>query len=59
VAASLRNEPGIAVEVIDGNHGEFTVSVDGRVVAQKDKSLPEIADVLKAVRQAPAVGAVV
>jgi hypothetical protein len=33
--ASLKKEPGVEVEVVNGNRGEFTVSVDGRVVARK------------------------
>jgi len=51
VAAQLRKEPGVDVQVVDGNRGEFTVLVDGRVVAQKGDSLPSADDVLAAVRQ--------
>ena len=35
VADALRKEPGVEVEVVNGNRGEFTVLVDGRVIAQK------------------------
>ena len=40
------------MELINGNRGEFTVSVDGRVVAQKGESLPGNDEVLAAVRGA-------
>jgi len=39
------------VEVVDGDHGEFTVSVDGQVVARKGESLPSVDEVLAAVRK--------
>jgi hypothetical protein len=49
----LRREPGVEVEVMDGKHGEFTVLVDGRVVAKKGLIFkPSLGTVLKAVRQA-------
>jgi hypothetical protein len=35
VADALRKEPGVEVSVVDGNRGELTINVDGRVVAQK------------------------
>jgi thiamine biosynthesis lipoprotein ApbE len=35
VADALRKEPGLSVDLIDGNRGEFTVLVDGRTVAGK------------------------
>ena len=38
--------------MVNGNRGEFTVSVDGKVVAQKGESLPTIEEVLSAVRKA-------
>jgi hypothetical protein len=50
VADLLRKEPDTQVEVIDGNRGEFTVTVDGREVASKGETLPEPGAVLTAVR---------
>jgi hypothetical protein len=55
VAAALRKEPGIQVEVIDGGRGEFTVSVDGQVVAQKGETVPSEEEILAAVRKAKPV----
>jgi hypothetical protein len=52
VAASLRKEPGLEVQVIDGAKGEFTVSVDGREVVRKGDTLPSVEEVLAAVRNA-------
>ncbi len=52
MAAALRKEQGYDVELIDGNRGEFTVSVDGKVVAQKGDSLPSVEEVLSAVKRA-------
>jgi hypothetical protein len=46
--------------MVDGNRGEFTVLVDGRTVAQKDRashSQIPIEEVLKAVREATPAGA--
>jgi hypothetical protein len=40
------------VELIDGGRGELTVSVDGRVVAQKGDSMPSADEVLAAMRKA-------
>jgi len=39
----------LQVEMVDGNHGEFTVLVDGKVVAQKGTTLPSVNDVVHAV----------
>jgi hypothetical protein len=51
VADALRKAPGIEVELVDGNRGEFTVLVDGHSVAQKDPtSTPSVEQVLKAVK---------
>jgi hypothetical protein len=51
VADALRNEPGVAVEVVDGHRGEFTVMVDGQVVAKKGLIFkPSVEKVLNAVR---------
>jgi hypothetical protein len=47
----LQKEPNTQVEVIDGNKGEFTVTVDGREVARKTgNTLPELDTILTAVR---------
>jgi len=51
VAEILRKEPGFDVELIDGDHGEFTVSVDGRTVAKKTDRLPPIDEVVAAVKK--------
>jgi len=51
VAASLRREPGVEVAVVNGNKGEFTVSVGGQIVAQKVDALPPVEEVVNAVRQ--------
>jgi uncharacterized Zn-binding protein involved in type VI secretion len=45
------------VEVVNGDHGEFTVSVDGLVVARKGDSVPAAEAVLAAVRKAAPVAA--
>jgi hypothetical protein len=53
VADALRKEPGVEVELVDGNRGELTVLVDGRVVAKKGLIFkPSVEKVLKAVREA-------
>jgi hypothetical protein len=52
VAAALRRLPGLDVEVIDGNRGEFTVLVDGRAVAHKGQEMPSVEEVVSAVQQA-------
>ena len=58
MAAALKREPGIEVELVDGNRGELTVLVDGRVVAKKWLFLkPSVEKVLAAVRQAAPAGA--
>jgi uncharacterized Zn-binding protein involved in type VI secretion len=51
VAAALRNEPDVKVSVIDGSPGELTITVDGEEVARKGESLPEINEVVAAVRR--------
>ena len=38
------------VDLIDGGKGEFTVTVDGREVAHKGDDLPDVGEVLAAVR---------
>jgi hypothetical protein len=58
VADALKKEPGFQVELVDGQKGEFTVLVDGReVVRKKGDSLPDVQEVLSAVRQSQSVGA--
>jgi hypothetical protein len=53
VAEELRKEPGLEVELVDGRRGEFTVLVDGQVVAKKGLLLkPSVEKVVKAVREA-------
>ena len=53
MAEALKKEPGLQVELSDGNRGEFTVLLDDRVVAEKKgDSLPPVDDVLTAVRKA-------
>jgi hypothetical protein len=53
VADALRKEPGVEVELVDGNRGEFTVLVDGQVVARKGLLFkPSLDKVVKAVREA-------
>ena len=54
MAEALRKEPGVEVEVVDGNRGELTVQVDGRTVAKKTLFIfkPSVEKVLKAVREA-------
>jgi hypothetical protein len=53
VADALRKEPGVEVELVDGDRGEFTVLMDGGVVAKKGLfSKPSVEQVLKAVREA-------
>jgi hypothetical protein len=57
-ASALRREPGIQVQVIDGYRGEYTISVDGRVIAEMVGSwLPTIPEVLAAIRQRHLAGA--
>ncbi len=53
MADALRQEPGVEVELVNGNRGELTVLVDGWVVAKKGLLFkPSVAKVLKAVREA-------
>ena len=52
-------EPGVEVEVVNGNRGELTVQVDGRTVAKRVLFFfkPSVEKVLKAVREARPDGA--
>jgi hypothetical protein len=52
VAATLRKESGVEVEVVDGDRSEFTVLADGREVLRKGDALPTV----DAVRDALTVG---
>jgi hypothetical protein len=56
VADALRKEPGVEVELVNGNRGEFTVQVDGQTVAKKALFFfnPSVEKVVKAVREAGA-----
>ena len=45
------------MEVVDGNRGELTVSLDGRVIARKGEALPVVDEVVAAVRKEAHVGA--
>jgi hypothetical protein len=55
LAAALRKEPDVQVNLIDGARGELSVEVDGHVVARKtNDNMPELNDVVDAVRHEPA-----
>jgi hypothetical protein len=45
------------VELVNGGKGEFTVSLDDRVIAQKGDSLPPIEEVVGKVHNAAPAGA--
>jgi hypothetical protein len=52
VAAELGKLPGVAVELVDGSKGEFTVLVDGHMVAERGlSSMPSVEEVRRAVEQ--------
>ena len=55
----MRKEPGVEVEVVNGNRGELTVQVDGRTVAKTVLFFfkPSVEKVLEAVREARPDGA--
>jgi len=53
LAAALKQEPDVEVELVNGNRGELTVLVDGHQVARKGLFFkPSVEKVLTAVRQA-------
>jgi hypothetical protein len=52
VAAALKREPGVQVQLVDGDKGEFTVLVDGRKVAGQGENMPSVEEVLATVRKA-------
>jgi hypothetical protein len=58
LAAVLKQEPGVEVEVVDGRNGELTVLVDGREVARRKWLIfkPSLKKVLAAVREATPAG---
>jgi hypothetical protein len=48
----LRKEPGVEVQVVDGKYGEFSVAVDGKVVARNFLIFkPSVEKVVKRVRE--------
>ena len=54
----MEREPGVEVELVDGDRGELTVLVDGRVVARKGLIFkPSVKKILAAVREATPAGA--
>ncbi len=58
MADALRKEPGVEVELVDGNRGEFTVLVDGQEVAKKGLLFkPSVDKVVKAVKEHSSAGA--
>jgi hypothetical protein len=53
VADALRKEPGVEVHLTDGKLGEFTVTVDGELVARKFLFFkPSVEKVVRRVREA-------
>lgn len=53
MAAELRKEQGLDVQVVDGGKGEFTVTVDGRTVAEKrGDAMPGPEEIKSAIRSA-------
>jgi hypothetical protein len=58
LAAALRQEPDVQVEMVNGNRGELTVLVDGHAVAGKQgDNMPSVDEVVAAVREAAPTGA--
>ena len=52
VAEALEQELSVKAQVINGEPGEFTILYNGNVVLRKGLNLPEIIDVVEAVRTA-------
>jgi hypothetical protein len=51
LAADLRKDPNVRVNVVDGNKGEFAVDVDGRRVTATDgESLRDVSDIAREIR---------
>ena len=60
VVTALNKEPGMKVKVDNGDQGEFTVIVNGQIVAQKiGEMLPTTEDVAAAVQREALAGNVV
>ena len=63
MADALQREPDVQVDIVNGDRGEFTVNVGGRMVAHKADQMPTVEEVVAAVRRqmptgaAPATGA--
>jgi len=55
LAATLRKEKDVQVNLVDGTHGELAVEVNGHIVARKtDDKMPDANQVLDAIRHEPA-----
>ena len=52
MAAQLRNDPGLNVQIVDGDRGEFSITVDGREVVRKGDSMPTADEAVATVRRA-------
>jgi len=52
VAEELRTQLAVPVEVINGGHGELTVSVGDREVFREEGRLPDFSAIVNAVRGA-------
>jgi hypothetical protein len=52
VAAELREEHALDVDIFDGRKGEFTILVDGDAVLRKQNDPPSLEDAIDAVRSA-------
>lgn len=50
MAAELTKDPTLLAAVIDGARSEFTVEVDGKAVARKGETLPDVAEIQALVR---------
>jgi hypothetical protein len=58
LAAALKQEPGVEVEVVNGNRGELKILVDGGVVAKKFLFFkPSVEKVVSAVREVSSAAA--
>jgi hypothetical protein len=58
LAAALKRQPDVEVELVNGNRGELTVLVDGHDVAsKKGDTFPSVEEVVAAVRGAAPAGA--
>ena len=57
MADVVKRQTGTEVEQVDGDRGEFTVLVDGKVVARKDLELPPLDEVVDAVLHLASRGA--